>query len=409
MHSPASHPWDALRRTAAAVLREGRFDDAERWYTAALRAVEAEEADDPRLLISLRDLVDLHDQHLVQLHQAGGAARGDPLGREDRRALALLAARVRRRQRAAATRVLAALEATRPPDDPALVDALLHMAALSWEINELEAFAPLERALALRARALGPDHPATLLLVRRLAGWHATLGDFAAAEPLWLRALADVDRHATEGAGDVEDRRGLLHALGKAYNALGRHAEAEATWRSWLALPAPAIPYDPTGYLRALTSLDPLYGAARACATQGRWAAAEPLFRRAVAAHRRCPDDPIYERAGADWLGLDTGFRDLARTLRALGRDDEAVDCYAAALAARRGGRPPWAERDLPPLLREYGATLRARGRSAAARDVEAQAAVIQGEVDAHRAAVRARAMRPDARPRGGQAPPAPA
>jgi len=409
MHPLAPPSWDTLRRAAAAALRERRFDDAERWHTASLHLAEAGGASDPRLLASLRDLIDLHGQHLAQLQHAASPAGDDPAGREDRRARAILADRIRRRRRAAAARLVAALETARPLGDPALVDALLQLAELSWDVNEMDALVPLERALALRERALGPHHPATLALVRRLAGWHTTLGDFAAAEPHWRRVLADVDRQAAGRGGNVEDRRGLLFELGKAYNALGRHAEAEATWRAWLALPAPTIPHDPTGYLRALTSLDPLYGAARACAAQGRWAAAEPLFRRAVAAHRRCPDDPIYERAGADWLGLDAGLRDLARTLRALGRDDEAAGYYGAALAARRGARPPWAERDLPPLLREYGATLRALDRVDEAVAAEARAATVQRAVDAHRTEVRAQAMRRGARPRGDQPPLAPA
>ena len=47
------------------------------------------------------------------------------------------------------------------------------------------------RALAIREKALGPDHPDTATSLNNLALLLKSKGDYAGAEPLCRRALAD--------------------------------------------------------------------------------------------------------------------------------------------------------------------------------------------------------------------------
>ena len=51
-----------------------------------------------------------------------------------------------------------------------------------------------QRALAIRERALGPDHPDTAQSLNNLAVLYRDQGRLAEAEPLWQRALAIWER-----------------------------------------------------------------------------------------------------------------------------------------------------------------------------------------------------------------------
>ena len=48
----------------------------------------------------------------------------------------------------------------------------------------------IERALAIREKALGPEHPDTASNLNNLASILRRQGDYAAAQPLFERALA---------------------------------------------------------------------------------------------------------------------------------------------------------------------------------------------------------------------------
>ena len=48
----------------------------------------------------------------------------------------------------------------------------------------------IKRALAIREKALGPDHPDVAVSLNNLAGLYAYQGRYADAEPLFKRALA---------------------------------------------------------------------------------------------------------------------------------------------------------------------------------------------------------------------------
>src|SRR5918911_1318810 len=53
-----------------------------------------------------------------------------------------------------------------------------------------EAVPLIERSLAIRERAFGPDHPQVAASLNNLAELYLRVGDFVRAEPLYQRALA---------------------------------------------------------------------------------------------------------------------------------------------------------------------------------------------------------------------------
>jgi tetratricopeptide (TPR) repeat protein len=53
-----------------------------------------------------------------------------------------------------------------------------------------EAIVLAEKAVALREKVLGPEHPRTATSLNNLAGLYHAMGAYAQAEPLYQRALA---------------------------------------------------------------------------------------------------------------------------------------------------------------------------------------------------------------------------
>ena len=87
----------------------------------------------------------------------------------------------------------------------------------------------LERALAIREKALGPDHPAVASALQSLAAVHVELGHYAKAEILMKRALAIVEKAmgpthpATANLLDY-----YAHILGNARKDAAADAEVKA-------------------------------------------------------------------------------------------------------------------------------------------------------------------------------------
>ncbi len=87
-------------------------------------------------------------------------------------------------------RALAIREKALGPDHPDTATSLNNLAELLQAQGDLAAARPLfERALAIREKALGPDHPDTATSLNNLAFLLQAQGDLAAARPLYQRAL----------------------------------------------------------------------------------------------------------------------------------------------------------------------------------------------------------------------------
>jgi tetratricopeptide (TPR) repeat protein len=98
-----------------------------------------------------------------------------------------------------------------------------------------------ERALAIREKALGPEHPDTATSLNNLALLLLAQGDLAAARPLYERALAIREKvlgpdHPYTATG-LNNLAGLLQAILRR-----RGRSSSARWRSARRRSAPSIP-----------------------------------------------------------------------------------------------------------------------------------------------------------------------
>ncbi|MBV8858359.1 MAG: CHAT domain-containing protein [Acidobacteria bacterium] len=121
-------------------------------------------------------------------------------------------------------------------DDRALHQArkfFLDYTRLRNEARFTEARVPLERALEIREKVLGPDDPLVAETLSNLATAYQSTGDYASAEPLKLRALRIMEK--TLGPEHPRVARELM-ALGGFYREMGDGTKAEEMYRDSLAI-----------------------------------------------------------------------------------------------------------------------------------------------------------------------------
>ena len=126
-----------------------------------------------------------------------------------------------------------------------------------------------KRSLAIREKALGPDHPDVGDSLNNLAELYRAQGRYAEAEPLYKRSLAIAEKAL---GPDHPDVGAALNNLAALYEAQGRYAEAEPLYQRSLAICEKALGPDHPDVGTALNNLAVLYQA------QGRYAEAEPLY-----------------------------------------------------------------------------------------------------------------------------------
>ena len=132
-----------------------------------------------------------------------------------------------------------------------------------------------QRSLAIREKALGPDHPDVGTSLNNLAVLYQSQGRYAEAEPLYQRALAIREKALGPDHPDVGTSLNNLAVLyrrpgplrrGRAALPARARASARRRWAPTTPMSAPS-----------LNNLAGLYQ------RQGRYAEAEPLYQRALA------------------------------------------------------------------------------------------------------------------------------
>jgi Tfp pilus assembly protein PilF len=181
-----------------------------------------------------------------------------------------------------------------------------------------EAHPLLEKALAIRRRLLGEDHPETATSHSNLAGNLDMQGKCVEAEPLHRQALATYLRALGK---DHKDTAGSYNNLAVNLDMQGKHVEAEPLHRQALAIRLKAMgeghPDNATIYNNLGINLD----------GQGRYAEAELLFRKALAIHIKALGEGHRDTARS--------YQNLAQNLDEQGRYAEAESLQRKALAIR--------------------------------------------------------------------------
>ncbi len=125
-------------------------------------------------------------------------------------------------------RALEIREREQGPNHPDVAMVLNNLAALEATRGDYDAAQPLlERALAIRQTALGEDDVLTAESLSNLALLHAAQGDAAAAEPLYRRALATLEKTGTNTTR-ADDLARVLDNYAALLHETGRGADAEA-------------------------------------------------------------------------------------------------------------------------------------------------------------------------------------
>jgi CHAT domain-containing protein/Tfp pilus assembly protein PilF len=123
-------------------------------------------------------------------------------------------------------RALAIKEKVLGPEHPDVASSLYSLASLYVErgdYTKAEQF--FQRALAIREKVLGPEHPDVAFTLKGLAVLRVRKGDYTNAEPLYQRALAIMEKTLAADSQPICD---LLYNLGALYAAKGDIAQAIA-------------------------------------------------------------------------------------------------------------------------------------------------------------------------------------
>ena len=223
-------------------------------------------------------------------------------------------------------RALAIREKALGPDHPDVGTSLNNLAVLYQAQGRYAEAEPLyKRALAIREKALGPDHPDVGTSLNNLAVLYQQPGPLRRGRAA-LQARA---RHPREGAGARPPRcRHLAQQPGRAVST-PRAATPRPSRSTSARSPSARRRWAPTTPMSA-----PRSTTWPSCTSaQGRYAEAEPLYKRALA---------IREKAlGPDHPDVGTSLNNLAVLYRAQGRYAEAEPLYKRALAIREKALGP--------------------------------------------------------------------
>ena len=135
-----------------------------------------------------------------------------------------------------------------------------------------------KRALAIREKALGTDHPDVARSLNDLGSLYYQQGRYVDAEPLHKRSLAISEKALGRDHRDVATS---LNDLATLYQEQGRYSDAEPLYKRALAIREKALGPDHPDVALSLNNLAFLYK------TQGRYADAEPLYMRSLAVKQK--------------------------------------------------------------------------------------------------------------------------
>lgn len=183
-------------------------------------------------------------------------------------------------------RALAIREKTLGPEHPEVAKSLVNLAIFYRKQGKYAEGEPLcKRALAIAEKVLGPEHPDVAASLENLAILYSDQGKYAEAELFYKRALAIWEKALGPEHPDVAMS---LNNLALLYKQQGKYAEADPLFRRSLAIKEKTLGPDHPRVASSLNNLAILYR------RQGMYAAAEPLYKRSLAIREKTlgPDHP---------------------------------------------------------------------------------------------------------------------
>jgi CHAT domain-containing protein len=204
------------------------------------------------------------------------------------------------------------------PDHPDAAVAVNSLAVLYWRKGDnAKAEQLYQRARTIYEKSFGAEHPYVASSINGLALVYNSKGDYAKAEPLFRQALAIWEK--TLGPESVSVSVGLNN-LARLYSDIGAYAKAEQLYQRDLTIKEKALGLEDPNVARALNNLADYYN------DIGEIAKAEPLYWRALT---------IYEKSfGAEDLSLTTSLDGLAAIYgRIKGDHARAEPLYQRSLA----------------------------------------------------------------------------
>ena len=174
-----------------------------------------------------------------------------------------------------------------------------------------------KRALAIKEKALGADHPDVANSLNNLAIGYGEQGKYADAEGLFKRALAI--REKTLGA-DHPELASTLASLAVVYGKQGKYADAEGLFKRALAIKEKALGQDHPEVANSLIGLAIMYE------DQGKYADAQGLYKRALAIREKT--------LGADHPDVAYALNNLAILSASSGNSENALAYSRKATAS---------------------------------------------------------------------------
>ena len=204
-----------------------------------------------------------------------------------------------------------------PPDEQSILADYLNEEGTAWlEAGQYtKAQIPLERALDIREKTLGPTHLDVAESLGTLAVLYHRQGHYEQAMPFYQRALAIDEKTLGPEHPEVATD---LNNLAELYRVQGQYAQAERLFQRALAIDEKALGPEHPSLATSLNNLAGLY------ADQGRYAQAEPLYQRTL---------DIWEKAlGPAHPHVAASLNNLAGLYRAQGQYTQAEPLYQWAL-----------------------------------------------------------------------------
>lgn len=222
-------------------------------------------------------------------------------------------------------RALAVRENALGPDHLDLAPSLIDLAFIYGKDRQYaKAETLLERALAIREKALGPDHPDVATVLFALGSVYQAHSRYVMAESVYARAVEIFEKVRGSAHPDVAT---VLVALASVYHAQSQNAKAEPLFQRALAIQEKALGPDHPDVAKTLNNLAYIYQ------DRGQYAKAEELLQRALSIREKAP--------GPDHLDLALTLNDLAYIYQHQGQYAKAEPLYQRALAIREQALGP--------------------------------------------------------------------